>query len=244
MRSSLASLSAADLLQAWENGQGAPPVWQALFLLAVAYPDETLQALSDLPIGHRDRRLMDLRRRLFGSRLESLIICPQCGERLELSFDLADIQAPEVEQQPGGWELESEAYLLRFRLPNSQDLLAAQQSGGRATLLERCVLETHYADQPHSATGLPEPVQAALIQRMAELDPQAEVSFPMDCPACRHHWMAVFDIATYLWQELHTWAVRILDEVNILARAYAWSEADILALSPWRRRYYIQRVIG
>jgi hypothetical protein len=56
--------------------------------------------------------------------------------------------------------------------------------------------------------------------------------------------MAVCDIAAYLWQELHNWAVRVLDEVNILARAYAWREDDILALSPWRRRYYIQRVIG
>jgi hypothetical protein len=244
MDSQIASLSAADLLQAWETGQGAPPVWQALYLLAIVYPDQTLQSLSDLPIGVRDRRLMDLRRRLFGSRLESLVTCPQCGGRLELSFDLADIQAPELENQPESWELEHEGYVLRFRLPNSQDVLAAQKASGRSTLLERCLLEANCAGQPQPADQLPAPVQSMLIQRMAELDQQAEVLLPVDCPDCQHHWIAAFDITTFLWQELQNWAVRTLDEVNILARAYAWREADILALSPWRRRYYIQRVTG
>jgi hypothetical protein len=243
--------SAAGLLQAWENGQGWPPISQALCLLAVACPGEPLQALAALPIGCRDRRLMDLRRRLFGPCLDSLATCPQCGERLELSFDLAAVQAPQTEgtslgepDRPGAWDLETEGYWLRFRLPNSLDLLAAQQAGGRLALLERCLLEARYGDRPQAAADLPEQVQTVLAGRMAELDPQAEVRFPVDCPVCGHRWMAVFDIASFLWQELNTWALRTLDEVSVLARAYAWREADILALSPWRRRYYIDRIAG
>ncbi len=261
--SSSAPQGAADLLQAWENGQGWPPIWQALCLLAVACPGEPLQALAALPVGRRDRRLMELRRRLFGSRLDSLVACPQCGERLELSFDLDAVQVPLDNQSlepaqapldgrptpgeadgPEDWELETEGYWLRFRLPNSLDLLAAQQAGGRTTLLERCLQEAHSNGQPRAAAQLPERVQAALAERMAELDPQADVRFPVDCPACGHRWMAVFDIASFLWQEISTWALRTLDEVSVLARLYAWSEADILALSPWRRRYYIEKVAG
>jgi hypothetical protein len=244
MRPAYAALSAADLLQAWESGQGSPPVLQALILLSAAYPGESLQELAALPIGRRDWLLMDLHQRLFGARLESLVTCPQCGERLELVFDMADIQLPEADEPPGSWDLERDGYALHFRLPNSQDLLAAQQTGGRRTLLERCILDARQADQPQPADGLPEAVQAALIGRMAELDPQADVRFPVNCPACEHHWMVIFDIVPFLWQEVHSWAIRTLDEVNLLARAYAWREDDILALSPWRRRYYIQRVIG
>lgn len=239
-----AVINAADLLQAWENAQSAPPALQALILLAAAYPGESPQALAALPIGRRDRLLMDLRQRLFGSRLDSLITCPQCGERLELAFDLADLRLEEAGEPLASWEMERDGCWLLFRLPNSADLLAAQQHGGRAALLERCLLEARQSGQPQAAGDLPAAVQAALIQRMAELDPQADVRFPVECPACQQRWMAMFDILAYLWQEVHTWAARTLDEVNLLARAYAWREADILALSPWRRRYYIERVIG
>jgi hypothetical protein len=219
---------------------------QALLLLAAAYPDESPQALSGLPLGQRDRRLLEMRRWLFGPRLESLVICPQCGERLELAFDTSEIQAPEPERDPGGWELEHEGYYLRFRLTTSQDLLAAQRArdpdGGRLALLEGCLLEARRGDRPQSAGELPGEVQGALIRRLAELDPQSDVNIPLTCPACGHGWLALFDIVTFLWQELNTWAVRILEEVHVLASAYAWREADILALSPWRRRAYIEMV--
>ena len=73
---------------------------------------------------------------------------------------------------------------------------------------------------------------------------QADVRFPVTCPACEHCWPAHFDIVRYLWQELAYWAIRMLAEVHTLAAAYGWSEAQILAITPWRRRYYIDMVVG
>jgi hypothetical protein len=254
-----APIDATTLLHVWERGQGWPPAWQALCVLAAAEPGESFEALAALPVGHRDRRLMELRGRLFGSRLESVVTCPRCGDRLELAFDLADVQVPESEEAPawqaeagdeggpGEWALEDEGWALRFRLPNSADLLAALRGGGRETLLARCVLEARAIDDPRAASPLPPeqlpgPAQAALAERLAELDPQADVRFPLDCPTCGHGWTALFDIASFLWEELTTWALRTLEEVDILARAYGWREADILALSSWRRNYYIRMV--
>jgi hypothetical protein len=57
---------------------------------------------------------------------------------------------------------------------------------------------------------------------------------------CTYSWHAAFDIATYLATEVHTWASRQLREVHDLARAYGWSEAEILAMSPTRRRAYLE----
>ena len=72
----------------------------------------------------------------------------------------------------------------------------------------------------------------------------AVVSYPQlfgfECPACDHRWSTVFDIASYLWSEIHAWAKRLLRTVDTLARTYAWREADILALSPSRRQIYLE----
>ena len=60
------------------------------------------------------------------------------------------------------------------------------------------------------------------------------------CPGCGHDWQPVFDIARFLWQELHAWALHMLREVDTLAASYHWAEADILALSPRRRQAYLE----
>ena len=38
--------------------------------------------------------------------------------------------------------------------------------------------------------------------------------------------------------------VRFLRDVHTLASTYGWREADILALSPWRRQYYLALIAG
>ena len=71
---------------------------------------------------------------------------------------------------------------------------------------------------------LPDTVVAAISKDMAEADPQAEIELALACPACGHAWFALFDIAAFLWSEIHAWAQRTLHDVHILARAYGWRE--------------------
>ena len=77
---------------------------------------------------------------------------------------------------------------------------------------------------------------------MAQADPQADVQLALSCPACSHQWQSVFDIVSFFWSEMNAWAYRILREVHILASAYGWREADILAMSPYRRQLYLKMV--
>jgi hypothetical protein len=58
-------------------------------------------------------------------------------------------------------------------------------------------------------------------------------------PGLRHSWDVLFDIVSFFWAEIGAWAQRLLREVHALASAYGWREADILALSAWRRRQYL-----
>jgi hypothetical protein len=79
---------------------------------------------------------------------------------------------------------------------------------------------------------------------MVQADPQADVQLALTCPACGHQWEATFDIASFFWSEIDSWAHRILREVHTLASAYGWREADILAMSPQRRQLYLEMVSG
>jgi len=87
---------------------------------------------------------------------------------------------------------------------------------------------------------LPADLQAEIGAAMAAADPQADLQLALACPQCAHRWQPVFDIARFLWQELHAWALRTLRDVDTLAHAYHWAEADILALSPRRRQAYLE----
>ena len=79
---------------------------------------------------------------------------------------------------------------------------------------------------------------------MASADPMAEIHLVLDCPCCQHKWEAPFDIVAFLWREISAAARRLLREVHTIASAYGWTETEILALSPARRRIYLEIVNG
>ncbi|MBI0381241.1 hypothetical protein JBE27_34525, partial [Streptomyces albiflaviniger] len=90
------------------------------------------------------------------------------------------------------------------------------------------------------AAELPEPVQRRLAEAAERADPAADVTLSVACPECGEATRAELDIASYLWAELDHWARDLLLDVHLLATAYGWSEPQILALSPLRRRYYLE----
>jgi hypothetical protein len=232
--------TAAELLQVWERGLAQPAVRRGLLLLGVAYDSADAERLS---IGQRDARLLDLRERLFGSEMTGLAACPACAEKVELRFQASDIRAHETAEAPERVTFQVENFAGELRLPNSLDLerldATADLATNRRCLLEACLLSARRDGRYVAAWDLPEDVVTVLAQQMAKADPQGEVRLDLCCPHCAHAWQVPLDIASFLWAELHAWALRVLREVHALATAYGWREADILALSPWRRRAYL-----
>lgn len=242
------ALSAFELLRVWERGLTQTPVQRALTLLAAACPDTSPDALARLSIGQRDARLLTLREWTFGPQMVGLAACPACGARLELSFDVAEIRVTS-EVEPGeALSLSVDDHELRFRLPDSLDLaaIAGHEDAveSRRLLLERCLLNTQHDGEKTPSGPLPPDVLEAVVERMARADPQADVQLALACAECGHEWQVGFDIVTFFWSEICVWATRILHEVHILASAYGWREADVLAMSPWRRQFYLEMVSG
>src|SRR5688572_10151981 len=85
------ALSASDVLRIWEQGSSHTLLGRALLLLAAADPDAAWEDLAALPIGVRDRRLVELRAATFGERMPLSARCPACDEALELALTAAQI---------------------------------------------------------------------------------------------------------------------------------------------------------
>lgn len=248
-------LSALELLGVWEQGLAQPPVQRALMLLAAACPEILPKQLAELSIGQRDALLLTLREWIFGSQLQSLVTCPSCSDRLELCFNIADIRVAAITNLTETFSVSFAGYEVQFRLPNSLDLVAitSQMSPSREAahndtattqqaLLERCLLDASCHGEEQPVTQLPPDVIGAVVEQMAEADPQADVQLTLSCPSCGHQWQSTFDIVSFFWSEINAWAYRILREVHILASTYGWREADILAMSPYRRQLYLEMV--
>lgn len=248
------SFSASDLLAVWERGLNNPPAEKALILLRSAFPDAPSAALAQLTVGQRDLCLLKLREVTFGTKLSGIAVCPDCNEQVELDFDTRDIASAEarlpdfqvLDKASNEFLLELPGWELRYRLPTGADMvfLSADNFQGQTKLLEACLLESRHEDQDVKAADLPEEVVAALAERMAGEDPFLNISLALKCPACNHEWQMIFDIVTYFMSEINFWASRMLREVHRLASVYGWHEADILAMSAWRRQRYLELIGG
>jgi hypothetical protein len=231
-------LGELDLLRLWELGSARHPIDRALLLCGWARADLEASRLADLPLGVVNESLIRLRGATFGDRIDLVGDCPGCHERMEVRLDAAallgtaDAADARAEVEIAGW---------RFRAPTSRDLAAAADAGDAAAaalvLLERCCVVR--------PPGVPRDRQRLLDEAsdaLAAIDPLADVELSVSCEACSRTWTTAFEIASVLWDEIAESARAVLREVHLLAEAYGWSEPEILALTPHRRRSYLGMV--
>jgi hypothetical protein len=229
------ALSNAALLDLWESGRHGSPIDRALLLLAAAAPEPDRSALGDVSIPRRDAAVLALRRDALGPRLQGVVNCPDCSERLEFDFDADAVLASAMSAEPQSIRVGE----LRFRLPNSADLIAtaAIVDPQRATrqLLQKCCLNA--AGGQEWSNDLLAEAEAGLAAHAGA----ANTCFNFACEACGSAWDAPFDICAFVWEELERRAEVLLDDVHRLAVAYGWDEQRILALGDARRGAYLAR---
>lgn len=247
-------LSAQELLEVWDQGQSLSSCGRAALLLAVACPEFPRARVESLSIGERDALLAHIRARTFGRTAASVVSCPACGERVEVSLDVRAIfphagQKPSLEStdRPSLEILEGE-FVVQAAVPAVRDVEAiasgATPAEGLRMLLRRCILRAERRGEPCEVDDLPDEVREAIDARMADADPQGDVQLSVRCPGCDHRWSVPFDMVAYFWSEIQMGARRLLREVHVLASAYGWPESEILTLSAARRRAYLELVGG
>lgn len=241
---------AIAVLRAWERAAGLSPRRRALLLAADGLREsddrsgDRLDALARQPLGTAHVRLLQLRAATFGSDLDAIATCPQCGEAVEFRLDASELAASG--RPAPAVPLVRDGYRVEWRSPTPADVDAAGEATGRGDdpereLLLRCVDSVLGPNgQTPPVDEMPPAVRTALAQAMSQADPLAEVLVEVSCLACRTMFETELDVAEFVWAELQSRARRVLLDVDVLARAYGWTEPDVLALSETRRAAYLR----
>jgi hypothetical protein len=226
------------VLHAWERGTGRPAAVRAALALEIIAQIEPPAALFA-----RDDALLRLRVALLGPHLEAVVRCPGCGGEFDLPLDLSALSGPPPETATVVVEVDGFAAVVRP--PTEQDLAQLphhlSSDAAAAALFVRCVESATLNGNPVAPVSLPAAIRteaaAALSARGME-SPSADLT----CGECAHQWRSPIDISTVLARDIDHWAQRQLDDVHRIAGAYHWSERDIVALSPARRRFYLEAI--
>ena len=228
-----------ELLTLWERGIDLPAPQRALILLAATCPQASVGELKALRLGRSNELLVRLRVQLFGTQMNLVATCSQCSAQLEADLDASDLLAAFA---PAGEDHAVAHGSLVFHPLTLGDLigLPGDPEQAQCLLLARCCGSAPDIALDADVAALAASEIETIAGALAAADPQADLSIELQCAGCTHEWNAAFDIGAFLWRELDAWARRTLREVHALARAYAWSERDVLAVGPTRRQIYLQ----
>lgn len=223
--------SRADtVVRAWEQVQDTAE-WQRPAALLAALSSAPLADTMTLGVARRDAALLAWHTTLFGPRWRAFAQCPACDAVLEYDIPVAReaLTAP-----PDAIEVEAEGTRWVARWPDSRDLADAaacpDRDAARAMLVRRII------------AAEVDPATVTVVLAALAAAHRGCWTMSLCCCDCSRSWEVVFDAGEFLWRELRAAARRILREVDVLARVYHWSEADILALSDTRRHAYLEMV--
>ena len=214
----------------------------------------TLAQARELSMGDRELLLLLLRRRMFGSVMQSVLNCPSCNERLDLDLKVDDliVESSIAHQVLYEEEIEVEGarFQVTFHLPTGGDVEKVLRSadaglwGAAKALARECVHSVAGigdSGSPHEMTqkDWPDALFREVSARIEQLDPQAEIELQSKCPACGYEFRQSVDPGGYLVHELAARQLAKYQEVHQLARAYHWSEAEILGMGSRKRQIYL-----
>ncbi|WP_282004262.1 hypothetical protein [Propioniciclava sinopodophylli] len=217
--------TAAGIVAAWELASGlTPPRRTAALLHASGRAADEESALA-MDVGTAASLLVASYAEAFGASVDVVTACASCGSQLE-----AEIALPLA--APGAASARLGDLAVRLPTLRELDLVHGLPDAG-VRLSGWCVTST--GDDP---AGFP----AELDALADELAGAASLHGAVVCPECGAVFDATLDPAAVLWERICADAPRLLGEVAALARAFGWSESQILALSDARRDAYLDLV--
>jgi hypothetical protein len=243
-------MRAGELLDLWEQGTALGPVERAL-ALAGAAGAETGE-LGGRPYGRTNAGVLALREAMIGPDLAATASCPGCGTRVEFAVGAVGLRAQTavgdggaVEVAEYGGTVDVGEYVVEWRPPTPDDLLETAGAAEPAwALRRRCLVVASATGDPVDPTAVPADLLARAEAAMAEADPLAEVLVGLTCPECGTAFESDLDLGSFVWAEVEARARRVLHEVDTLARAYGWTEGDVLSLSDSRRSTYLRLAVA
>ena len=244
-----------------EDCEGLLPIERDSILLASFMVGPAGAALNrsqvrELSIGDRTTLLLSLRRLLLGKVMQCILQCPSCPGKMDLQLNLDDLivsadHEPETHYDDVV-EFGAERLHVSFHLPAASDVEAAIQVSrgvpeqavlalGRRCIesVTRVVTDRDLPPAKLDEIDWPADLFPEISARIEKLDAQAEIKLSLVCPDCGHAFETCLDPGEFLVRELSERQRMKHHEVHLLAKAYHWSEADILRMGPRKRQIYL-----
>jgi len=191
-------------------------------------------APGKIVIADRDYLLSGIYRYTYGSRIESVLKCRDCGLPFDMDFSLDDLVAT-VRNSAGEHRRDNRGFFYasnerQFRLPDGDDELAvlgmpAEQA--ERHILERCLTGGHAGTDGTDIQALMRSAAPLLFSEMETV-----------CPECGERQQVTFDMQTFLLSRMKNERKRVAAEVHCLATAYRWSHQEILEIPRGLRKTY------
>jgi hypothetical protein len=190
--------------------------------------------------------LLGLRRFLFGDAVACVFRdnSHACGERMELQFSISafledarpapGLSLERTEEEPGWFRLTGTADdTIRFRLPSVEDQLAVLGEPQAESLLARRCIDSKRL----SARTI-----ARVEHAMDSIAPPVSRPLAGTCPGCSEPVTVSLHVTRLVMDELQSAAAGAHEQIDAIAAAYHWAEADILAMPQRRRRAYTEMI--
>lgn len=163
--------------------------------------------------------------------VQSQLQCVGCGDWLELPLP-AGFAVPDSRKDRVTIEHDGRTYTLRQ--PTHADLVTGMEAGGPP----KFPVEVLSPGAPWKDADFRDKAAMALDKA----DPGLDLVFDVTCEQCGTETRGQLDPFAFFWSALKVRANALLNEITRLASAFGWSEQDCLAVSPSRRRLYLERL--
>src|SRR4051795_4610367 len=112
-------LSAAAVLELWEEGNALRPVERAVALASL--DGEDAEQVRGLPLGRRDARLLRVHAALRGAALDATASCPHCAADSEFARGVDEV-VPRGGEAAAAEPIEVDGRAIAWRPPDSRDV--------------------------------------------------------------------------------------------------------------------------
>ncbi|WP_281556962.1 hypothetical protein [Thalassomonas sp. RHCl1] len=202
----------------------------------------TGQRIEELCIADRQFLMRELQLHLGDSETWYSQRCRHCNESFDFELDLRTLPVAEGDEHYPFVEVELDKLEVRLRLPTGCDqamLADKEEVEIPAVLLKLCLLtQSKEVDVDAFIAGLTQEEVASIEKAMEQASPGIVTDVQVSCSNCS----SINPVYLDPYRLLNRGYGTLLTEIHCLARAYHWTEEQILALPVQRRAAYLTMI--
>lgn len=197
-------------------------------------------AIWRMPVGKRIEGLLGISQLEPPAEIPVEFRCanPACAELIEVGLTIKELLQPAGEQGVGDLSLEVDGRVVTVRRPTGLDQLAwlAEPFEDEATALTAMLRSLLTAPVEG---GLTDEVVAAVEDALDRHDQLGAFRLTVSCPYCEELHPYELDLSELLLGRVRQRQAQLVEEIHTMARAYHWTEGEILSIPRERRARYL-----